>query len=213
MLQELTVKEFIEKCASGEPTPGGGSVGALAGSLGAALNVMVYNLMEGKKLYNSYEEELRNELDESAAKLKELSENLLQAMEDDTKAFDSVIEAFGMPKETEEEKEKRSEAVQAGYRKALEVPLQTAKTCAEALFVMEVFSLYGNKNAISDIGVGALLAYSGCEASILNVKINLNSIKDEEYRKDITKQVDEMLSIAKTTQKEILDNVYNRLAE
>lgn len=211
MLKNISVLEFIEKTASGEPTPGGGSVSALAGSLGAALNVMVYELTQGKKVYNEFEPELRMKLDDSAEKLKEISNQLLIEMENDTTAFDSVMEAFKMPKETEEEKLLRSEAIQEGYKKAIEVPLKIANLSLEALFLMEVLSLHGNVGAITDVGVGALLSYVGVEGALLNVKINLNSMKKGDYTEDVGGKIEEILNIAEDTRSIVMRNVYSIL--
>lgn len=211
MLKNISISEFIEKTGSGAPTPGGGSVSALAGSLGAALNVMVYELTQGKKVYNEFEPELRMKLDDSAEKLKEISNQLLIEMENDTTAFDSVMEAFKMPKETEEEKLLRSEAIQEGYKKAIEVPLKIANLSLEALFLMEVLSLHGNVGAITDVGVGALLSYVGVEGALLNVKINLNSMKKGDYTEDVGGKIEEILNIAKDTRSIVMRNVYSIL--
>ena len=211
MLKKISISEFIEKTGSGAPTPGGGSVSALAGSLGAALNVMVYELTQGKKVYNEFEPELRMKLDDSAEKLQDISRQLLIEMENDTTAFDSVMEAFKMPKETEEEKIIRGDAIQEGYKKAIEVPLKIANLSLEALFLMEVLSIHGNVNAITDVGVGTLLSYVGVEGALLNVKINLNSMKKGDYTADVEGKIDEILNIAKDTRSLIMRNVYNRL--
>ncbi len=213
MLKSLTVAEFVEKTGSGEPTPGGGSISAIAGSLGAALNVMVYELTQGKKVYTAYEPELRLKLDTSAEKLKEISQQLLIEMENDTTAFDGVMEAFKMPKETEMEKKARSEAIQEGYKKAIEVPLTVANLCLESLFLMESLSMHGNVNAITDVGVGALLAYVGVEGALLNVRINLNSIDKGEYTEEIEEKITKILNIAKDTRSILMRNVYNRLEQ
>lgn len=160
MLKELTVEEFVKLTASGEPTPGGGSVSALAGSIGSALNSMVYNLTNGKKVYKDLDEESRLELDTTAKKVEDLTAKLVVAMEEDTKAFDGVMAAFKMPKETEEEKKARSAAIQEGYKKAMEVPLDTAKLCLDSLKLMKTMAVNGSINAISDVGVGCLLVLS-----------------------------------------------------
>ncbi len=150
-------------------------------------------------------------LDDSAEKLKEISNQLLIEMENDTTAFDSVMEAFKMPKETEEEKLLRSEAIQEGYKKAIEVPLKIANLSLEALFLMEVLSLHGNVGAITDVGVGALLSYVGVEGALLNVKINLNSMKKGDYTEDVGGKIEEILNIAKDTRSIVMRNVYSIL--
>lgn len=211
MLKELTVEEFVARTASGDPTPGGGSVSALAGSIGAALNSMVFNLTNGKKVYRELEEEDRLAFDSAAAKVSDLSEKLIVAMEDDTKAFDSVMDAFGMPKETEEEKKARSAAIQEGYKKAMEVPMHTANLCLDALKEMAVMATHGSINAISDVGVGCLLVYAGLEGSLLNVRINLNAIKDEEYVEEAYEKMNEILNTAKDLRSDVMEIVYDRM--
>lgn len=213
MLKNLSIEEFVKKTGSGAPTPGGGSVSALAGSLGAALNVMVYELTQGKKVYTEFEPELRIKIDTSAEKLKEISSRLLVEMENDTHAFDSVMEAFKMPKETDSEKQARSEAIQEGYKTAIEVPLTIANLCLESLFLMESLSIHGNVNTITDVGVGALLGYVGVEGALLNVRINLNSIDKGEYKEEIEEKIEKILNIAKDTRSIVMKNVYNRLEQ
>lgn len=211
MLKNLTVEEFINATGSGAPTPGGGSVSALAGSLGAALNVMVYELTQGKKVYKEFEPELRSKIDAAAEKLKEISQQLVVEMENDTTAFDSVMEAFRMPRQSDEEKQARLEAIQEGYKKAIEVPLRIANLSLESLFLMEVLSLHGNVNAITDVGVGCLLAYVGVEGALLNVRINLNSMNKGQYTEEVEEKISEILNIAKDTRSIIMRNVYNIL--
>lgn len=211
MLKNLSLEEFVEKTGSGAPTPGGGSISALAGSLGAALNVMVYELTQGKKAYTAFEPELRIKIDTSAKKLKEISSQLLVEMENDTHAFDSVMDAFKMPKETDLEKQARAEAIQEGYKTAIEVPLKIANLCLESLFLMESLSIHGNVNAITDVGVGALLGYVGVEGALLNVRINLNSIDKGEYKEEIEEKIEKILNIAKDTRSIVMKNVYDRL--
>lgn len=211
MLKNLSLEEFVEKTGSGAPTPGGGSISALAGSLGAALNVMVYELTQGKKVYTAFEPELRIKIDTSAEKLKEISSQLLVEMENDTHAFDSVMDAFKMPKETDLEKQARAEAIQEGYKTAIEVPLKIANLCLESLFLMESLSIHGNVNAITDVGVGALLGYVGVEGALLNVRINLNSIDKGEYKEEIEEKIEKILNIAKDTRSIVMKNVYDRL--
>lgn len=211
MLKNLTVEQFVEETASGAPTPGGGSVAALVGSIGAALNIMVYNLTVGKKVYTAYEPELKTEMEKSANRLTEIYKELLDEMENDKAAFDKVMAAFKLPKETEEEKVARAFEIENSYKKAMEVPLKSANLCLEALFVLEVFSIYGNVNAITDVGTGALLLYAGIEASLLNVNINLNSLKDVEFAEMMKSKIAEILSISKETKSLIMHTVYSRL--
>ena len=121
------------------------------------------------------------------------------------------MEAFKLPKETDEEKAARTKAIQEGYKIALEVPLRCAEKCLRILELQEVFANYGNVNAITDVGVGTLLAYSGLEGALFNVTINLGSIKDEEFKKEISAKVNNLLNEGKKLKEKLLDIVYKRL--
>lgn len=211
MYIDKSLKEYIEVTASGEPTPGGGSVSALAGSLGSALTSMVYNLTKDKKSYRELDEKLQDQMDRNFKAIQKSIEKLNHFVDEDTKAFDDVMKAFKMAKETAEEKEKRNQAIQAGYKKALELPLECAKECKTVLELQKAFAAHGNINAITDVGVGALLVYTGLEGALLNVSINLNSIKDEEYREEKRKEVEELLKTGKELKEELMEKVYSRL--
>ena len=121
------------------------------------------------------------------------------------------MKAFKMPKETDEDKKKRTDAIQAGYKKALELPLECAKECKHVLELQEPFARNGNLHAITDVGVGALLAYTGLEGALLNVSINLNSIKDEEYRLAKEKEAADVLNSGKELKDKLMEKVYSRL--
>lgn len=211
MYIDKSIREYVKETASGEPTPGGGSVSALAASLGAALTSMVYNLTKDKKVYKELEEDQRSEMDANFEEIKKSIEKLNYFVDEDTKAFDDVMKAFKMPKETDEEKKKRTDAIQAGYKKALELPLECAKECKKVLELQETFAKNGNVHAITDVGVGALLAYTGLEGSLLNVTINLKSIKDDAYRTQKEREVEEVLSTGKALKEKLMEKVYSRL--
>lgn len=211
MLIEKSVKEFIAQTASGEPTPGGGSVAALSGSLGAALTSMVNNLTVGKKAYEELSDDVKANINKNQEELLSVLKELNDIIDEDTNAFTKVMQAFKLPKETDEEKATRSDAIQEGYKVALEVPLRCGKKCLRILELQDVLAEYGNINAITDIGVGTLLAYSGVEGALFNVTINLGSIKDQNYKSEIEKQVNETLKQAKELKEELLAVVYKRL--
>lgn len=213
MLIKNTVEEFIKEAGSDSPTPGGGSVSALAGSLGAALTTMVANLSFDKKSYKELNDDIKIEFDKNYKELLKLTDDLKSIVDEDSTAFDGVMAAFKLPKETEEEKSIRRDAIQKGYIKAMEVPNRCADLCLKTLKLQKVFADYGNINAITDVGVGSLLAYSGLEGALLNVKINLLSIKDETYRKDIEGKMTKSLEDGKSLKEEILSVVYRRLEE
>ncbi len=213
MLIEKTAKSFVMDVASDSPTPGGGSVSALVGSLGSALTSMVGHLTIDKKAYESVPESKKVEMEEEFKKINKLTEDLLKLVEEDATAFDDVMQAFKLPKNTEEEKKERSAAIQSGYKKALEVPLRSGETCYKVLAHQEVFAEYGNIGAITDVGVGTLLAYAALEGSLFNVTINLKSIKDTEYKAQIEKRVEKLISDGKDLRDSLLETVYKRLKD
>lgn len=208
---EKSLKDYVAEVASGAPVPGGGSVAALAGSLGAALTSMVGNLTIGRKGYIELDDEIKKEMDDSFEKIQKSIEVLNGIVDEDSKAFDKVMEAFKMPKGTEEEKAKRSEAIQEGYKVALQVPLRCAEECLNVLRLQKVFAEYGNVNAITDVGVGALLAAAALESALLNVRINLNGIKDLEFKKEIEEKMDNLMNEGMKLKDQWMKIVYEKL--
>lgn len=203
MLANKTVKEFLDETASNNPVPGGGSIAAESGATAAALVEMVANLTVGKKKYIEVEEDMK-----VAAKLaKQFRETLLEDIDRDAKAFDEVMKAFKMAKETDEEKAVRSEAIQEATKEAANVPLEVAKKAYEVMDLAELVVKKGNKNAITDGAVAAMLARTAVLSALYNVKINLGSIKDEAYVKQVTKEVERLEAKAKSQEKEILKSV------
>jgi methenyltetrahydrofolate cyclohydrolase len=177
MLVGLSVEGFIQELASNSPAPGGGSVAALSGALGAALISMVCKLSIGKKGYESF----GNDLKESLREVDVLGKSLLKRVDLDTEAFNGVMAAFKMPKESEEDKKARGEAIQQGYKEAVQSPLGIAQECLSVMRVAEKLLGKTNINALSDLGVGSQQAYAGFEGAIMNVKINIPSIKDANF--------------------------------
>jgi len=211
MLVEKTVKDFVAAVASKEPAPGGGSVSALASSLGAALTSMVGNLTIGRKAYQALEESQRAQLDANFEKVTKHMERLNELIDEDTTAFNDYMAAMKLPKETEEEKATRKAAMEEALKKAMEVPLDAARESLEVLKLQKVFADYGNPNAITDVGVGALLACAGLEGALFNVLINLGGISDKDYVEKIRKQCDELLKEGKALKEETLKIVYSKL--
>jgi glutamate formiminotransferase/formiminotetrahydrofolate cyclodeaminase len=199
-LASLSIKGFLSETASSSPAPGGGSVAALSGALGTALSSMVCNLTIGKEKYKDAEEEIKEVL----AKSEKLRKELTILIDEDTKAFNDVIKAFRMPKETDEQKKKRSNAIQEGYKTAAQVPLKTAQTCTKILDIAKVLAEKGNQNSITDAAVSALMAKAGVESAILNVRINLGSIKDEAFVKKISKELSELEKSTESKTEDIL---------
>lgn len=211
MFIEKSLKQYAIDTKSSDPTPGGGSVSAYVGTLGSALTSMVGGLTFSKKNYLELPQDIRSKMEANAKELEQLFEDLASIVDEDTNAFDKVMVAFKMPKETDEEKKARSNAIQEGYKIALEVPLKCAEKCYKVLELQDVFAEHGNVNAITDIGVGVLLAYSGLEGALLNVTINLGSIKDVDYKNATSEKVASLLSAAKVLKDRTLEVVYARL--
>ncbi len=187
------VIDFVDEVSRDTPAPGGGSIAALAGSLGAALAAMVANLSIGKPEFDAKYEEL-NTLAEKAQAIKD---QLLVAVDEDTQAFNAVLEAMRLPKDSPEQQAARREAMEAGYKHATQVPLHTAQLCREALDLCLAAAQAGNTVMMSDAGVGALVAYAGVKGAVYNVRINLPHIKDKDFADEIKTQLAVLLSEAK----------------
>lgn len=212
VLIEKTLKDYVLETASGSPTPGGGSVSAYVGSLGTALTSMVGNLSFDKKDFKDLDPENQEKMKSNFKVIEGKIKTLNHIVDEDSTAFDGVMDAFKMPRETDEEKQARSNAIQEGYKKALEVPLRCAEECLEVLKLQDVFAHYGNKNAITDVGIGVLLAHVGLEGALLNVRINLLSIKDQDYKEKIQKNVDDLMEEGNRLKEELIKVTYGRLA-
>lgn len=199
-LKDLTIEEFAKVTASDAPAPGGGSVAAAAGSLAAALAEMVANLTIGKEKYAEAENEMR----ELAGKGQAVREKLIADIQRDSSSFNLYMAALRMPKDTEEEKAARREAMQRGLKEAAMVPLSVAETAAEIFPLAEEAVARGNANAVTDGLVSAMMARTAVLSALLNVKINLNSIKDEAFRADMEKQVKRLEKTASEYEAKIL---------
>ena len=208
MLVEMNLKEFNDTLGSDAPAPGGGSVAALSGSLGAELVSMVCNLSFSRADLADFQDEL------TAAQKKEveLAAELTERVDLDTEAFNQVMAAFKMPKGTDEEKAARSAAIQEGYKAAILSPLTTARECVEVMRVARPLQNKINTNAMSDFGVGALMAYAGLEGAIMNVRINLPSIKDAAYVEETEAEVAALLEEGAALRDEIYAYTYANLA-
>lgn len=199
-LKDLTIEEFAKVTASDAPAPGGGSVAAAAGSLAAALAEMVANLTIGKAKYAEAEEEMK----ELAGKGRIIREKLIADIQRDSVSFNLYMAALGMPKDTEEEKAARREAMQNGLKEAARVPLSVAETAAEIFPLAEAAVARGNANAVTDGLVSAMMARTAVLSALLNVKINLSSIRDEAFRSDMEEQVKRLEKTASEYEAKIL---------
>jgi len=177
MLSEKPIFTFLDELASSAPAPGGGSAAALAASIGAALVSMVANLTVGKKDYVNVQDDIQRILNRSET----LRHRCLELLEGDVAAYTQVSIAYKMPRDTEEQKQARNAAIQKALKQATAVPMELAEVCVEILNLCPESAEKGNVRAVSDVGVGALMAEAALRAAALNVLINLGSIKDEAF--------------------------------
>ena len=187
--QTESVWKYVSDAASDSPTPGGGSVSALAGALAAAMSEMAANFTTGKEKYADVEEEVSRALSE----LKRARQKLLALMEADIEAYRDVDEAMKMPQETEEQEQERSETLEEALQEAAKVPLNIMRQCRKSAALTEQLSRIANPNLITDVGVAAELCGAACRAARLNVEVNLKYMKDEDVRGELRSEM-ELLS-------------------
>ncbi len=209
MLTDLTCKEFLAELASESPAPGGGSVAALSGTLGAALVDMVGKLSVGREQFKAHEGEVRAAMEEAA----KLTGQLLSYVDQDTEAFNQVIVAFKLPRDSEELKKARLDAIQQAAKGAALLPLEVASSCYEVLKLCKCVAIEGNPNALSDAGVGALMAFAGLQGALFNVEINLASIKDKQFVTDRKEKVRILGEQGALMRDEVIGFVRERLSD
>ncbi len=180
-LLELSLRNFADELSMDSPTPGGGSAAALCGALSAALSSMVANLTVGKKGYEGVEAEMK----ETAVKAQALKEDLLRAVDDDTRAFNRVMDAFRLPKTTEDQRAEKEAAVEHATKEATLVPFSVLEKSLALLGLARTAALKGNRNSISDAAVAGLMSESAASGAYFNVRINLPNIQDKTFREDI----------------------------
>lgn len=202
-LKSLSVKEFIDKVTGNDPVPGGGSVSALNGSLAASLAAMVANLTVGRKKYA----EVNDEMEQISARMTEKSAELLTDVDRDAEAYDRVFAAFKLPKETDEQKAVRKEAIQRETKYAAEVPMEVARTASELLPMIDAAARRGNSNAVTDATVAMMCARTAVIGALLNVRINLTSITDEAFVKAMTEEADRLEAAAVDAEHKLLEYV------
>ena len=208
-LVKMTVKGFAEETSRESPAPGGGSVAAYMGALGAALGTMVANLSAHKPGWDDRWEEFSRWADKGQA----LSDELLVLVDEDTRAFNKIMEAFGLPKKTDEDKRLRSEAIQAATLFATQVPLQTMQAAFGAFELCQAMAEQGNPNSVSDAGVGALAARAAVLGAGLNVKINAASLKDRETADKMIAEAEQLIAEAQKKEAEIIGIVERKINE
>lgn len=206
-LVNLSLKGFADEVAASSPAPGGGSVAAYAGAQGYALIAMVCRLTVGREKFKTVEEELTS-LMQSAENKKEA---LLALVDEDTQGFFGVMDALGLPKVTEEEKAARREALESATIEAAKIPEKTARLCLEGLRELPNLLSKGNPNALSDMGVAALMLNSGLEGALFNVQINAQGLKNQEQAQKFMTLSMEMRTEGQKLAQEIQDWVLNGL--
>lgn len=206
-LTDLTARGLAEETASESPAPGGGSISAYMGSLGAALGTMVANLSAHKAAYDDRWEEFSD----VAEKGQDLMEELLHLVDEDTEAFNRIMAVFGMPKKTDEEKKARAEALEAATLYATQVPLQTMKKAYEVFDIVENMAQNGNPASVTDAGVGALAARAAVRGAGLNVRINASGLKDRKVADALVAEAAKIEELAETRETAILGIVHSKM--
>jgi formiminotetrahydrofolate cyclodeaminase len=202
-----TIKNYLDEISSSSPTPGGGNVSAYCGALACSLGMMVCNLTIGKKKYAEFE----NEMQETSVKLEGFKNDFLKLADEDNKAFEEVMEAFRMPKETEEEKKIRSERIESATIQAAEVPSKVIETCRSVIPLIKTISSKGNHNSLSDAGVAATLLKASAEGAYQNVMINCSSLSNKTYAAEFLKKSEVIFNEVEMQAKKILDKIKKTL--
>jgi glutamate formiminotransferase/formiminotetrahydrofolate cyclodeaminase len=180
-LVDMTLSSFMNETASESPAPGGGSISAYVGSLGVSLATMVANLSSHKRGWDSKWEEFSD----WANRGKQIQEALLKLVDEDTNAFNKIMNAFSLPKKSDEDKQTRKQAIQDATKYAIEIPFKTMQLAFESMEVIRAMAEIGNPNSVTDAGVGALCARTAVMGAFLNVKINSKDLEDINFVDDI----------------------------
>ena len=209
MYEDLTdnsMRAFLDQLASSAPAPGGGSVAAISGALGAALISMVSNLTIGKKKYVDVQDEINALLEKSES----LRDKLTALLEEDVAVYTDLSQTMKMPRDTDEEKVVRTKAMDKALKEASDVPMRIAEACVSVMDLCHPATEIGNVNALSDVGVGILMAEAGLRSAALNVLINLSSIKDEEFVRENRRKLNALLSGKPALRDELYDLVASK---
>jgi glutamate formiminotransferase / formiminotetrahydrofolate cyclodeaminase len=198
---------FASETSSESPAPGGGSISAYVGALGVSLGAMVANLSSHKRGWDARWEEFS----QWAEKGMHYQKQLLHLVDEDTLAFNKIMEAFGLPKNTDEEKKSRSEAIEKASKYAMEIPFRTAQLAHDSLEVMQKMVDIGNPNSITDAGVGALCARTAVIGAVMNVRINASGIKDKTFTDDLVAKANILEASAEKIEREVRDLINERM--
>lgn len=204
---QLTCEDFVEVLASADPVPGGGGAAALVGAIGMALGNMVGSLTVGKKKYADVEEDII----EFKNQAYDLQRRLIDLVEKDAQVFEPLSRAYGLPRETEEQKAHKAKVMEECLRECCEVPLEIMQVCCESIDLHEQFAEKGTTIAISDVGCGVICCKGALQAASLNVFINTKSMVDREYAEAANAKTREMLATYMAKADAIFEDVEKRL--
>ena len=199
---------YVQDAASGKPAPGGGSVSGLVGALAAAMSEMAANFTVGKKKFAAVDEQVRDCL----GKLEAARERLLERMQADVEAYSSVGAAYAMPRETDEEKKQRREAIQHALKAAAEVPLDVVRNCDQVAGISACLVEVANPNLITDVAVSAILAEAACASARVNVEINLKYIEDAELVARVSAEVEQISRRTRECRQKVSETVDRHLS-
>jgi len=208
MIKDDSIEQFLENLAGKSSTPGGGSAAAVIGAMGAGLVSMVANFTAGKKGYESVNDEMQSILDRS----EKYRAQFVDMIQEDVDVFNGVMAAYGMPRETDKEKETRSSAIQEALKKATDVPLECAVLCLDVIELSRLVAEKGNANVISDAGVAVLAAEAALGSAALNVYINIANIKDTEFAEDRRKRLEGILNASAPLTEQVYTVVKQKVA-
>jgi len=206
-IKQKSIESFLTELASKQATPGGGSVAAVMGAQSAALTSMVCNLTLGKPQYAEVETDMQQLLKQAEV----LREQLTNMIQKDVEVFNQLMTCYGLPKQTEEEKQIRSGQIQQVLKQATEVPLACAKACAKAIELSKIAAEKGSIAVVSDAGVAVMAGYAGLKSAALNVYINTSSLKDKIFTDQVLAQLEEILNNADIQADEVYQLVKNKL--
>lgn len=207
MMLEKKTTEFIEVLSSSAPVPGGGGASAAVGAFAAALGMMVANLTVGKKKYADVEEEILK----IRGQLEELREKLVRLVDEDAKAFEPLSKAYGLPRDTDEQRAEKERIMEKALYEASIVPMEIMETVLEAMELLEVLGEKGSRIAVSDVGVGILFAQAAVEGASLNVFINTRLMKDRESAERLNEKTEGMILKAQNKKNSVYEQVLEKI--
>ncbi len=207
MYPEMPIEAFLTKLASSAPEPGGGAAAALAGATGAALISMVANLTLGKEKYTA----VAGEMEEARGRAESLRADLLAAIDRDAESFRRVMDAYKLPRETDEQKAARKQAIQQALRNATKVPTEVVRLCREAADWSKVTAEKGNAQVITDAAIAGILADAAAQSAALNVRINLGPIGDPAFTDPVWREIQDSLEAIRIVRDDVLKFTYEKL--